>query len=58
MAVIVSGEQTSSVIPALSRYLASPSPWAEKTLPVAQTHVGWIPAQGRNDGRRRRSESL
>ncbi|MGQ2960522.1 MAG: hypothetical protein ACT6RN_09190 [Agrobacterium sp.] len=39
-----------SVIPALSRYPASPGPWAEKTLLAAQTRVGWIPAQGRNDG--------
>ncbi|CAN7442356.1 hypothetical protein LJR011_003165 [Agrobacterium tumefaciens] len=38
------------VMPALSRYPASPSLWAEKTLLAALTRVGWIPAQGRNDG--------
>ncbi|MDF1888285.1 MULTISPECIES: hypothetical protein [Rhizobium/Agrobacterium group] len=40
-----------SVIPALSRNPASPSPWAEKSCPAAPTRVDWIPAQGRNDGR-------
>ncbi|OAI85930.1 hypothetical protein AYO36_16480 [Exiguobacterium sp. KKBO11] len=39
-----------SVIPALSRYPASPSPWAGNILFAAQTRVGWIPAHGRNDG--------
>jgi hypothetical protein len=39
------------VIPVLSQNPASPSPWAEKNLFAAQTRVGWIPAQGRHDGR-------
>jgi len=38
-----------SVMPDLIRHPASPSPWAERTLLAAQTRVGWIPAQGRND---------
>ena len=45
-----------SVMPDLIRHPASPSPWAERALPVAQTRAGWIPAQGRNDGRRKRRE--
>ncbi len=32
----------SSVIPALSRNPASPSPWAERNLPAVHTHVGWF----------------
>jgi len=37
-------------MPDLILHPASPNPWAEKSPPAAQTRVGWIPAQGRNDG--------
>ncbi|OMO78962.1 hypothetical protein COLO4_24623 [Corchorus olitorius] len=37
-------------MPDLIRHPASPSPWAERTLFAARTRVGWIPAQGRDDG--------
>ena len=40
-----------SVIPALSRYPASPSLWAERSPFVAQTRAGWMPGQARHDGR-------
>jgi len=39
-------------MPDLIRHPASPSPWAERILLAARTRFGWIPDQGRNDGRK------